>query len=230
MPKHLLPLQSGQVSGKMDGNRVFATRGGQTYSKRFTPPKQPNTKAQKEAQGRMAWAVKLWQRWLTEEEREAWRGYSVKGRKRSPVSLVVSRPPGNTLFIRSAIQCKRAGFEPPRLPPKDPEPQPVELSLSRKGKGILVEWVPDLSWVLGPSAKARSKESQPKVELSLAVTSPWLKAYLSLFRALAIVPLSQGKFLLSSIPKTKRFSFLSRVITPDGQISRPSRVQFIVSG
>ena len=41
MPKHLLPLQSGQVSGKMDGNRVFATRGGQTYSKRFSPPKQP---------------------------------------------------------------------------------------------------------------------------------------------------------------------------------------------
>jgi hypothetical protein len=214
----------------MDENRVFATLRGQTYSKRFTPPKQPNTKAQKQAQDRMAWAVKLWQRWLSEEEREAWRGYSVKGRKRSSVTLEGTRPPGNTLFIRSAIQCKRAGFEPPRLPPKDPEPQPVELSLVLKGKGLLIQWSPDLSWVLGPSVKARSKSSQPKVELSLAVTSPWLKAYISLFRALTIVPLSQGKHLLSPIPKDKRYSFLSRVITPDGQISRPSRVQFVLSG
>ena len=41
MPKHRLPLQSGQVSGKMDENRVFSTYKGQTYSKRFTLPKQP---------------------------------------------------------------------------------------------------------------------------------------------------------------------------------------------
>jgi hypothetical protein len=214
----------------MDEERIFATLRGQTYSKRYVVPKQPNTKAQKQAQDRMAWAVKLWQRWLTEDEREAWRGYSVKGRKRSPVTLAETRPPGNTLFIRSAIQCKRAGFEPPRLPPKDPEPQPVELALTRQGKGILVEWNPDLSWVLGPSAKARSKASQPKVELSLALTSPWKRAYLSLFRALAIIPLSQGKHLLSPISKDKRHSFLSRIITPDGQISRPSRVQFLLSG
>ena len=102
--------------------------------------------------------------------------------------------------------------------------------MTLKGKGILVEWNPDLSWVLGPSTKTRSKGPLPKVELSLAVTSPWLKAYLSLFRALAIVPLSQGKFLLAPIPKAKRYSFLSRVITPDGQISRPSRVAFVLSG
>jgi hypothetical protein len=230
MSKHLLPLQSGQVSGKVDENRVFATRGGRTYSKRYVVPKQPNTKAQKQAQDRMAWAVKLWQRWLTEEEREAWRGYSVKGRKKSPVTLEGSRPPGYTLFIRSAIQCKRAGFAPPRLPPRDPEPQPVELSLSLKRKGILVEWDPDVSWVLGPSTKTRSKGPLPKVELSLAVTPPWKKAYLSLFRALTIVLLSQGKYLLSPISKAKRYSFLSRIITPDGQISRPSRVQFVLSG
>lgn len=47
MPKHRLPLNSGNVSGKMGEERVFATLRGQTYSKRFTPPKQPNTKAQK---------------------------------------------------------------------------------------------------------------------------------------------------------------------------------------
>jgi hypothetical protein len=230
MPKHRYPLQSGEVSGKMDENRVFATLRGQTYSKRYVVPKQPNTKAQKQAQDRMAWAVSLWQRWLSEDEREAWRGYSVKGRKRSPVTLEGTRPPGNTLFIRAAIQCKRAGFAPPRLPPKDPEPQPVELSLVLKGKGLLIQWNPDLSWVLGPSAKARSKGPLPKVELSLAVTPPWKKSYLSLFRALTIVLLSQGKYLLSPISKAKRYSFLSRIITPDGQISRPSRVAFVLTG
>ena len=104
----------------------------------------------------------------------------------------------------------------------------MELSLTLKGKGLLIQWSPDLSWVLGPSMKARSKSSQPKVELSLAVTSPWLKPYLSLFRALAIVPLSQDEFKLSPISKDKRYSFLSRVISPDGQISRPSRVTQII--
>ena len=43
MAKHRLPLQSGQVSGKMDENRVFATLHGRTYSKRYVVPKQPNT-------------------------------------------------------------------------------------------------------------------------------------------------------------------------------------------
>ena len=134
-----------------------------------------------------------------------------------------TRPPGNTLFIRAAIQCKRAGFDPPRLPPKDPEPQPVQLSLTPKGKGLLIQWDPGLSWVLGPGGKARFKGPLPKVELSLAVTSPWAKPWLSLFRALAIVPLTQGKYLFTPLAKDKRYSFLSRVITPDGQISRPSR-------
>jgi hypothetical protein len=41
MPKHLHPLQSGQVAGKMDENRIFATLRGQTYSKRYAVPKQP---------------------------------------------------------------------------------------------------------------------------------------------------------------------------------------------
>jgi hypothetical protein len=229
MPKLRNPLQSGAASGKLDDKTVFLTRQGRTYAKRHVIPKQPNTKPQKEAQARMAWAVKLWQRWLSEEEREAWRGFSVRGRKRSPVTMEGTRPPGNTLFIRAAIQCRRAGFDPPRLPPMDPEPQPVELALTRKGKGVLVEWSSDLSWVLGPSAKTRSKVKEPKVELSLAVTSPWLKPWLTLFRALAIVPLSQGKHLLTPVEKDKRYSFLSRVITPDGQISRPSRVALIMT-
>jgi hypothetical protein len=41
MAKHRNPLQSGQVSGKMDESRVFATLHGRTYSKRYVVPKQP---------------------------------------------------------------------------------------------------------------------------------------------------------------------------------------------
>ena len=230
MPKHRYPLQSGQVSGKMYENRVFATLRGQTYSKRYVVPKQPNTKAQKETYVRMSWAMRLWQRWLSEDDREAWRGYARRRKRGDRLTGVDVRAPGHTVFVGSAIQCKRAGFEPPHLPPRDPEPQPVELSLIQKGKGVLVEWDSDLSWVLGPSAKARSKGPLPKVELSLTVTSPWKKAYLSLFRALAIVPLGKGKHVLTPIAKDKRYSFLSRVITPDGQISRPSRVAFVLTG
>jgi len=109
----------------------------------------------------------------------------------------------------------------------DVEKENVECS--DKGEGE-VEWDPDLSWVLGPGAKARSKGPFPKVELSLTVTSPWKKAYLSLFRALAIVPLDKGKYALTPTVKDKRYSFLSRVISPDGQISRPSRVVFVLTG
>jgi hypothetical protein len=43
MAKHRLPLQSGNVSGKMDENRVFATLRGQTYSKRYVVPRQPES-------------------------------------------------------------------------------------------------------------------------------------------------------------------------------------------
>ena len=222
MAKHRLPLQSAQVAGKMDENRVFATLRGQTYSKRFTSPKQPNTRAQKETYARMGWAMRLWQRWLTEEDREAWRGYARKRKRVDRLTGADVRAPGHTVFVGSAIQCKRAGFEPPRKPPSGPEPQPVGLGLIPKGKGLLIQWDNDLSAIFGPAYKANPKDPLPKVELRLAVTPAWVRPYESLFRTLAFIPLSKGQYFLSPIKRDMRYSFLSRIIAPNGHISRPS--------
>jgi hypothetical protein len=222
MPKHRYPLQSGQVSGKMYENRVFATLRGQTYSKRYVVPKQPNTKAQKETYVRMSWAMRLWQRWLSEDDREAWRGYARRRKRGDRLTGVDVRAPGHTVFVGSAIQCKRAGFEPPRKPPSGPEPQPVGLGLAAKGKGLLIQWDRDLSAIFGPSFKAHPKDPLPKVELRMAVTPAWVRPYESLFRTLAFIPLSKGQYLLNPVQKGRRYSFLSRVIAPNGYISRPS--------
>jgi len=222
MPKHRNPLQSGQVSGKMDENRIFATLRGQTYSKRYVVPKQPNTKAQKETYARMSWAMRLWQRWLTEDDREAWRGYARKRKRVDRLTGADVRAPGHTVFVGAAIQCKRAGFEAPRNPPSGPEPQPVGLDLVAKGKGLLIQWDRDLSAIFGPSYKANPKDPPPKVELRMAVTPAWVRPYESLFRTLAFIPLSKGQYLLTPVERGKRYSFLSRVIAPSGHISRPS--------
>jgi len=222
MPKHRLPLQSGNVSGKMDENRVFATLRGQTYSKRYVVPKQPNTRAQKETYARMGWAMRLWQVWLSEEDREAWRGYARKRKRVDRLTGVEVRAPGHTVFVGAAIQCRRAGFEAPRRPPSGPEPQPVDLGLVPKGKGLLIQWDKDLSAIFGPSFKASPEVPLPKVELRMAVTPGWVRPYESLFRTLAFITLSKGQHLLSPVQKGKRYSFLSRVIAPNGSISRPS--------
>jgi len=222
MAKHRLPLQSGNVSGKMDENRVFATLHGRTYSKRYVVPKQPNTKAQKETYARMGWAMRLWQTWLSEENREAWRGYARKRKRVDRLTGADVRAPGHTVFVGSAIQCKRAGFEAPRKPPSGPEPQPVSLGLVAKGKGLLIQWDKDLSAIFGPSYKANPKDPLPKVELRMAVTPGWVRPYESLFRTLAFIPLSKGQYFLSPVQKDRRYSFLSRIIAPNGYISRPS--------
>ena len=222
MPKHRYPLQSGNVSGKLDENRVFATLRGQTYSKRYVVPKQPNTKAQKETYARMSWAMRLWQVWLSEEDREAWRGYARRRKRVDRLTGADVHAPGHTVFVGSAIQCKRAGFEPPRKPPSGPEPQPVGLGLAAKGKGLLIQWDEDLSAIFGPSYKANSKDPQPKVELRMAVTPAWVRPYESLFRTLAFIPLSKGQYHLSPVQKGRRYSFLTRIIAPNGHISRPS--------
>jgi hypothetical protein len=222
MAKHRHPLQSGNVSGKMNEDTVFATLQGQTYSKRYVVPKQPNTKAQKETYARMSWAMKLWQRWLTEEDREAWRGYARKRKRVDRLTGADVRAPGHTVFVGSAIQCRRAGFEAPSRPPSGPEPQPVGLGLAAKGKGLLIRWDTDLSAIFGPAYKAHPKDPLPKIELRMAVTPAWVRPYESLFRTLAFIPLSKGQYLLSSVQKGKRYSFLTRVIAPNGHISRPS--------
>ena len=222
MPKLRNPLQSGGAAGKLNEETVLSNYQGRTYSKRFTPPKQPNTKAQKETYARMSWAMKLWQRWLTEEDREAWRGYARRRKRVDRLTGADVRAPGHTVFVGSAIQCRRAGFEAPRKPPSGPEPQPVGLDLVAKGKGLLIRWDKDLSAIFGPSFKANPKDSLPKVELRMAVTPAWVRPYESLFRTLAFIPLSKGQYPLSPVQKGKRYSFLTRVIAPNGYISRPS--------
>ena len=222
MPKHRLPLQSGNVAGKMDENRIFATLRGQTYSKRYVIPKQPNTKAQKETYARMAWAMRLWQRWLTEEDREAWRAFAQRERKVDRFTMSPTRPPAHSVFIRFAIQCRRAGFPPPHLPPRTLSPQPVRLDLVPKGKGVLIRWDPEESGVVAPKAKKGEPEASLKLELCLAVTPAWSRAWESLFTTLAVVPLLKGEHLYSPVRPGKRYTFSSRVITPDGQVSRPS--------
>jgi hypothetical protein len=233
MPKLRNPLQSGGAAGKLNEETVLSNYQGRTYSKRFTPPKQPNTKAQKETYARMSWAMKLWQRWLTEDDREAWRGYARRRKRVDRLTGADVRAPGHTVFVGSAIQCRRAGFEAPRKPPSGPEPQPVGLGLVPKGKGLLIQWDTDLSAIFGPSYKANPKDllskrsgdpdlSGPKVELRMAVTPAWVRPYESLFRTLAFIPLSKGQYFLSPIKRDMRYSFLSRIIAPNGYISRPS--------
>jgi hypothetical protein len=222
MPKLRNPLQSGGAAGKLNEETVLSNYQGRTYAKRFTPPKQPNTKAQKETYARMSWAMKLWQRWLTEEDREAWRGYARRRKRVDRLTGADVRAPGHTVFVGVAIQCKRAGFEPPRRPPSGPEPQPVGLGLAPKGKGLLIRWDKDLSAIFGPSYKANPKGPLPKVELRMAVTPGWVRPYESLFRTLAFVPLSKGQYLLTPVQKGRRYSFLTRVIAQNGYISRPS--------
>ena len=222
MTKVRKPLLSEAASGKMDEESVFSTWSGRTYRKRFTSPKQPNTKAQKETYARMSWAMKLWQRWLTEDDREAWRGYARRRKRMDRLTGADVRAPGHTVFVGSAIQCKRAGFEPPRKPPSGPEPQPVGLGLAPKGKGLLIQWDKDLSAIFGPSYKAHPKDPLPKVELRMAVTPAWVRPYESLFWTLAFIPLSKGQYLLRPVQKGRRYSFLSRIIAPNGHISRPS--------
>jgi len=222
MAKLRKPLLSEAASGKMDEQTVFSTFQGRTYAKRHVVPKQPNTKAQKETYARMSWAMKLWQRWLTEDDREAWRGYARKQKRVDRLTGADVRAPGHTVFVGSAIQCRRAGFEAPRKPPSGPEPQPVGLGLAPKGKGLLIQWDTGLSAIFGPSYKANPKDPLPKVELRMAVTPAWVRPYESLFRTLAFIPLSKGQYFLSPVQRGKRYSFLTRIIAPNGYISRPS--------
>jgi hypothetical protein len=222
MPKLRDPLHSGGAAGRLNEETVLSNYQGRTYAKRHVVPKQPNTKAQKETYARMSWAMKLWQRWLTEEDREAWRGYARRRKRVDRLTGADVRAPGHTVFVGSAIQCKRAGFEAPRKPPSGPEPQPVGLGLVAKGKGLLIQWDKDLSAIFGPAYKANPKDLLPKVELRMAVTPAWVRPYESLFRTLTFVPLSKGQHLLSSVQKGKRYSFLTRIIAPNGYISRPS--------
>ncbi len=50
----------------------------------------------------------------------------------------------------------------------------------------------------------------------------------SLYSTIAIVPLSEGRYLFSPVKPGKNYSFAIRVLTPDGQASRPFRISLIL--
>jgi hypothetical protein len=224
MPKRRNPLPSEAVSGKMDEETIFSTRHGKTYSKRNTKPKQPNTKAQKEVRANFSWAMRLWQRWLSMDEREAWRAFAAKQKKVDRMTGTVTFPMGHSVFIRHAVHCRRAGFDPPRLPPEGLSPQPIPLDLRPKGKGLLLQWDPVPTRVFGRAVKQGEAASKLKLEICLAVTPAWNKPYESLYSTQAIVPFSKGRHLYSPLQAGKRYSFSCCVLTPDGQKSRPFRI------
>lgn len=228
MPKLRNPLHSDGASGKLDDGTVLVWRYGKTYSRRLVQPKQPNTKAQKETQRRFAWAMRQWQRWLKEDEREAWRAYAKKIKKVDRVTLGTTHPLGHTIFLRAAITCRRAGFDIPRLPPKSTSLSPVILRLSPEGKGLLIQWEPSDSGLVRRGAPPCAPTSAPKLELSLAVTEAWKKPWESLYSTLAIMPLAKGRYHYSPVKPGKRYSFSSRVLTSDGQASLPFRLSLVL--
>jgi hypothetical protein len=228
MPKPPTPIPSQAASGKFDEKVIFSTRHGKSYSKRNTKPKQPNTKAQLEARAAFSWAMRLWRRWLKGPEREAWRTFAGKQKKVDRVTGGVTFPMGHSVFIRHAVHCRRAGFDPPRLPPKGLSPQPVPVDLSPRGKGLLLKWDTGEAEVFGRPVKGGEGASLLRMDIRLAVTEAWRKPYESLYSTVAIVPFSEGKYLFSPVKPGKHYSFALRVLTPDGQASRPSRTSLIL--
>jgi len=228
LPKHRHPLPAEAVAGKFDERTIFSTRHGKTYSKRNTKPKQPNTKAQLEARAAFSWAMRLWQRWLKRDEREAWRAFAGKQKKVDRLTGGVTFPMGHSVFIRHAVHCRRAGYDPPRLPPKGLSPQPVPVDLSPNGKGLLLKWDTEEAEVFGRPVKGGEGASLLRVDIRLAVTEAWNRPYDSLYSTIAIVPFSDGKYLFSPVKPGKHYSFALRVLTTDGQASRPFRTSLIL--
>lgn len=228
MTKFPKPPPSEAVSGKMDEETIFSTRHGKTYSKRYARPRQPNSPAQKEARAAFSWAMRLWQRWLKGPEREAWRAFAAKQKKVDRVTGGVTFPMGHSVFIRHAVHCRRAGYDPPHLPPKGLSPQPVPVGLSQKGKGILLVWDPSESKVFGRPVKGGKGGSLMKMEIRLAVTEAWRNPYASLYSTLAIVPFAEGEYLYSRVRPGKHYSFSCRVLTPEGQASRALPVSLVL--
>jgi hypothetical protein len=202
MSKLRKPLFSDGASGKMDEETIFSHRHGKSYRKRFTNPKQPNTKAQKETRTTFTGALRAWQKDLTDEDRAAWRAFARKYKETDPFTLTPLKPPAHSLFIRMASQAKRAGYPAPKRPPEGPRPRPVHLALHSKGKGVKLRWKP---------------EKEGVVELRMAVTEAWVNPWQSLFRVQAYVPAKIGEHYLSPLEPGKKYTFLARVLAPDGQ-------------
>jgi hypothetical protein len=215
MTKIRRPLGSDGATGKMDEETIFSHRHGKTYRKRFTNPKQPNTKPQKESRALFTGALRSWQRDLNDEDRAAWRAFARKNREIDPFTLTPLHPPAHSLYIRLASQAKRAGYPPPKRPPESPRPQPVSLTLTPKGKGVKLRW---------------KAEKEGVVELRMAATQAWVNPWQSLFRIKAYVPAKIGEHFLAPLAPGKKYTFLARVISPEGQASVASWKDIVLIG
>jgi len=204
MPKLRKPLFSEGAVGKMDEETVFSSRLGKSYRKRYAKPKQPNSESQKESKATFAWAIKTWQKELTDEDREAWRAFARKNKEVDPFTLTQIKPPAHTLFLRYATQAKRAGYPAPKKPPQNPRPQPLSFTLAPKGKGVKINW-------------EAGKEGV--VEFRMAVTQPWVKPWQTCFRIHSYVPLQIGEHFVSPLEPEKKYTFLARVLSREGQAS-----------
>jgi hypothetical protein len=204
MSKIRHPLGSDGAKGKMDEENIFSHRHGITYRKRFAKPKQPNTKAQKESRKAFTGALRAWQRDLNDEDRAAWRAFARKHKEIDPFTLTPLRPPAHSLYIRFASQAKRVGNPALKRPPQGPRPIPVQLTLKPKGKGVKISW---------------KSEKEGVLELRMAVTQTWVNPWQSLYRVLDYVPMKIGEHYLAPLEPGKKYTFLARVLTPDGQAS-----------
>ena len=140
MSKVRRPLLSDGATGKMDEETVFSSRHGKSYRKRYAKPKQPNSESQKESKKTFAWAIKTWQKDLTDENREAWRAFARKNKPERTKMWTRSPSPRSSPRL---IPCSSATRPKPRGPDTRPRKdlhKAPDLSLSvsrspRKGKG-----------------------------------------------------------------------------------------------
>jgi len=202
VPKLRKPLFSEGATGKMDEETVFSSRLGKSYRKRYAKPKQPNSESQKESKATFAWAIKAWQKELTDEDREVWRAFARKNKDVDPFTLTQIKPPAHTLFLRYATQAKRAGYPAPKKPPQSPRPQPLSFKLTKKGKGVKITW---------------KSGKEGVVELRMAVTQPWVKPWQTCYRIHSYVPMQIGEHFVSPLEPEKKYTFLARVLSPEGQ-------------
>ncbi len=66
------------------------------------------------------------------------------------------------------------------------------------------------------------------VELRMAATQPWVKPWQTCFRIHSYVPLQIGEHFVSPLEPEKKYTFLARVISPEGQASVVSREDIVL--
>jgi len=217
MTKVRRPAGPDGATGKMDEESVFSSRLGKSYRKRYVIPKQPNSPSQKESKKTFAWAIKTWQKELTDEDREAWRAFARKNKDIDPFTLTQIKPPAHTLFIRYATQAKRAGYPAPKKPPQSPRPQPLSFTLSKKGKGVKIRWES-----LTLPSPTRGEGPEGVVEFRMAMTQPWVKPWQTCYRIHSYVPMQIGEHFVSPLEGEKKYTFVARVISLEGEASVPT--------